>query len=115
MLTSEALRYCNNRIQEIANKTYYNNEQIQTLRNIIESLFGYVNKGQLKDINLEIFEDWNETPGYIYVEIEHKDNYLALDINCEYIKDSYWMKPNIGAFDLHNINKLFDWVFTDEN
>lgn len=110
MLTNEALRYCNNRIQELV--TSYDNETIQKLRYIVECLFGYLNEHDINDVTANINTHFDNDLGFIFIEINNYNRHLFLDTNSEYVKEQD--KLNSGAFDLHNVNKLFDWVFTDE-
>lgn len=107
MLTTEALRYCNNRIQELA--ISYDNETIQKLRDIVECLFSYLDGHDIKNI------DYIDIVRCFIVDVRNKDKLLCLfldDTFMRYDKDDI---EDEAAFDLHNINKLFDWVFEDEN
>jgi hypothetical protein len=111
MLTSEALRYCNNRIQELT--TSYDNETIQKLRNIVECLFSYLDKHDIKEVDSIIIHCWQEP----VIDVEYN---LAIDVGINLFMDLTYVKyegfniTNEGSFDLHNINKLFDRVFTDD-
>lgn len=109
MLTTEALQYCNNRIQELASS--YDNETIQKLRDIVECLFSYLDEHDIDKVDLDI---WKLL--YIVIDIQGKYNALDINTNFSYSKSNY--NDAIieeGSFDLHNINNLLDWVFKDEN
>jgi hypothetical protein len=111
MLTSEALRYCNNRIQELT--TSYDNETIQKLRNIVECLFSYLDEHDIKELYSILIHCWQEP----VIDVEYN---LAIDVGISLFMDLTYVKYegfniiNEGSFDLHNINKLFDQVFIDE-
>lgn len=113
MLTNKALRYCNNRIQELA--TSYDNETIQRLRDIVECLFGYLNEHDIKEVMVFI-HGWTQP----VIDIELIRNNLLVDVSVSLFIDSTYVEyegfniTNEGSFDLHNVNKLFDWVFEDE-